>query len=68
MSVWADVEFDECVDVEEQVPVELCIQADDSGRTPIVNREIEGTKKRSEGRRTGITRRPVSPVNNRKIK
>ena len=54
-----DVEFDECVDVEEQVPIELCIQADDSGRTPIVNREIEGTKKRSEGRRTGVTRRPL---------
>ena len=54
-----DVEFDECVDVEEQVPIQVCTVVD-TARTPIINREIAGSKKRTGGRRTGNTRRPVA--------
>ena len=53
-----DVEFDECVDVEEQVPIQVC-KVVDPDRTPVINREIEGSRKRTGGRRTGNTSRPV---------
>ena len=45
-----DVEFDECVDVEEQVPIQVCTVVDPA-RKPIVNRVIEGSKKRVGGGR-----------------
>ena len=57
-SVLQDVEYDECVDVEEEVPIQVC-RVVDPDRTPVVNREIEGSRKRTGGRRTGNTRRPV---------
>ena len=47
-----DIEYDDCVDVEEQVPIQVC-RTVDPDRQPIINREIQGTEKRSEGRRTG---------------
>ena len=53
-----DVEYDECVDVEEQVPIQVC-KVVDPDRTPVINREIEGSRKRTGGRRTGNTSRPV---------
>ena len=55
-----DVEFDDCVDVEEQVPIQVC-KLVDKERTLVVNRVIEGTQRRTGGRRTGNTVRPVSP-------
>ena len=54
-----DVEFDECVDVEESVPIQVC-RVEDKSRKPIINREIAGSKKRTGGRRTGNTSRPVA--------
>ena len=50
-----DVEFEECVDVEEQVPIQVCTVVDPN-RKPIVNREIEGSKRRTPGKRTGVMR------------
>ena len=49
-----DVEYDECVDVEEQVPIQVCTVVDPN-RVPIVNREIEGTKRRTEAKKTGVS-------------
>ena len=54
-----DIEFDDCVDVEEQVPIQVC-RSQDPNRVPIINREIEGTSKRKGGRRTGEVSRPSS--------
>jgi len=55
--VCEDIEFDDCVDVEEQVPIQICKNVDPN-RTPIINREIAGTSKRKGARKTGEVSRP----------
>ena len=52
-----EIEFDECVDIEEQVPIQVCTVVDPN-RKPIVNREIEGSRRRTGGKKTGNTVRP----------
>ena len=52
-----EIEYDECVDIEEQVPIQVCTVVDPN-RQPIVNREIEGSRRRTGGKRTGNTVRP----------
>ena len=47
--VCEDVEFEECVDAEVQVPIKVC-RAVDNNRETIVNREIAGTETRSRPR------------------
>ena len=41
--------------MEEQVPIQVCTVVDPN-RKPIVNREIEGSKRRTPGKRTGVVR------------
>ena len=53
-----DVEFQECVDVEEQVPIQVCTVVDPN-RKPIVNREIESSKRRTQAKRTGVVSKPA---------
>ena len=50
--VCEQVEFEECIDAEVQVPIKICQSVDDS-RERIVNREIAGTNTRTRGRTVG---------------
>ena len=52
-----DVEYDDCVDVEEQVPIQVCTRVDPQ-RKPI-RKQVQGSKKRKGGKRTGIVSKPV---------
>ena len=53
--VCEDLEFDDCVDVEEQVPIHFCKKINPDIE-PIKIGEIQGTKKRKGGRKTGVIR------------
>ena len=53
-----DIEYDDCVDVEEQVPIQVCTVKHPQ-RKPIRRGEIEGTKKRKGGRKTGVVSKPA---------
>ena len=44
-----EVEFDECRELEVQVPIKIC-KSVDPNREPIINREIAGTETRQPGR------------------
>ena len=43
-----EVEYEECKDLEVQVPIKIC-KSVDPNREPIVNREIAGTESRQPG-------------------
>ena len=44
-----DVDFEDCVDAEVQVPIKICKEVDPN-RQPIVNREIAGTQTKTRSR------------------
>ena len=47
--VCEEVEYDECRELEVQVPIKIC-KSVDPNREPIINREIAGTETRQPGR------------------
>ena len=47
--VCEDVDFEDCVDAEVQVPIKICKEVDPN-REPIVNREIAGTQTKTRSR------------------